>query len=115
MNDRRYFERIAVKIPLRYQNPLNGTEDVAQTLNISANGICFVTSGYIPMENNLKMWLDIPDHHEPLAVEGEVSWIRPERKGNYKQVGIHLIHEKLIGLARTLWLKENLKAQPNLE
>lgn len=99
MDDRRVFARIGAKLPVRFLDPVNGSEGTAQTFDISANGIGFTTSCDLSFNMRLEMWLDIPDQHEPLYTRGEVVWIKGPR------IGVHLEKAELMGLARVLWLK----------
>jgi len=41
--DRRLFARIDVKLSLKFRNQTTGKEGEGQTINISANGVCFAT------------------------------------------------------------------------
>jgi len=105
MEDRRVFERINTKMPLRFLNPINGREGMADTVDISANGLGLVTNGSLSAMTPLEMWLDIPDHREPLYTRGEVVWSEPLPDTGQQRVGVRLEKAELMGLARVLWIK----------
>ena len=106
MEDRRIFERIGTKLPLRFLNPTNGREGTADTVDISANGLGLVTNESLSVMTPLEMWLGIPDQHEPLYTRGEVVWSEPLLGTGEYHVGVRLEKAELMGLARVLWLKE---------
>jgi hypothetical protein len=106
MNERRIFARINIKIPVKFLNSANGKEGAAETVDISANGIGFVTKEDLLLETPLEIWLDIPDHHEPLRVLGKVVWSCDLGDNIHKRVGVELEEESLIGLGRVWLYKE---------
>ena len=106
MEDRRVFERIKTKIPLRFLNPTNGREGTADTVDISANGLGLITNEDLSTLTPLEIWLDIPDYREPFYTRGEVVWSEPSADINQYRVGVQLEKAELMGLARVLWVKE---------
>ena len=106
MEDRRGFERINTKIPLRFLKPTNGREGTADTVDICANGLGLVTNENLSAMTPLEMWLGIPDQHEPLYTRGEVIWSEPLSSTGEHRVGVRLEKAELMGLARILWIKE---------
>lgn len=105
MEDRRIFARIDAKFPLRFLSPSSGKEIQADTVDISANGVGFVTSEDLSARAPLEMWLDIPDQHEPLYARGEVVWSRSLADTDQQRIGVQLERAQLMGLARALWIK----------
>ena len=105
MEDRRIFERINTKMPLRFLNPTNGREGTADTVDISANGLGLVTNENLSATAPLEMWLGIPDQHEPLYTRGEVAWSKTLPETGQQRVGVRLEKAELMGLARVLWIK----------
>ncbi len=106
MDDRRVFARIDAKFPLRFLDPVNGREGNAETFDISANGIGFVSREDLSANTRLALWLEIPDQHEPLYTGGEVVWSQGAAGSSMQQrIGIHLEKAELMGLARVLWIK----------
>jgi len=105
MDDRRVFARIDAKFPLRFLDPVNGREGNAETFDISANGIGFVSREDLSANTRLELWLDIPDQHEPLYTRGEVVWSQALSGTPQQRIGIHLEKAELMGLARVLWIK----------
>ena len=105
MEDRRVFERINTKLPVRFLDPASGREGHADTTDISANGLGLVTNESLPAMVSLEMWLGIPDQHEPFYTRGEVVWSEPMPATGEHRIGIRLEKAELMGLARVLWLK----------
>ncbi len=106
MEDRRVFERINTKLPVRFLDPSSGREGIADTIDICANGLGMVTKESLSTMTPLEMWLGIPDQHEPLYTRGEVIWSEPSPGTGEYRVGVRLEKAELMGLARVLWLKE---------
>lgn len=105
MEDRRVFARIDTKLPVRFLDPTSSIEGRADTVDISANGLCLVTDKSLSVKTPLEIWLDIPDHHEPLYTRGKVAWSEILPDTRKQRVGVHLEKAELMGLARILWLK----------
>lgn len=99
--DKRIFERIPVKLPLRFLYPNSDTEDLAQTQDISAAGIGLVTDRELLPRDHLEMWLQILDKGEPLHTTGEVVWSNIIEPNKYK-VGISLEKAELMEMSRVL-------------
>jgi len=95
-----------LRFPLRFLDPTSGGEGKADTVDISANGLGFVTNKSIAAGTPLEMWLDIPDQHEPLYTRGEVVWSSSQPEVRQRRMGVHLEKAELMGLARVLWLKQ---------
>jgi len=108
MEDRRLFARVETKFPMRFLDPGSGAEGEAQIMDISANGIGFITERRLPANTELEMWLDIPDHHSPFYTRGAVAWSR-DLGDNGQRVGMHLEKAEFMGLGRALWMKRKDK------
>jgi len=106
MEDRRVFERINIRLPVRFLDPSSGREGKADTTDISANGLGLIINESLPTTTPLEMWLGIPDQHEPLYTRGEVVWSESLPGTGEQRVGVRLEKAELMGLARVLWLKE---------
>jgi len=105
MDDRRVFARINSKFPVRFLDYTSGREGRADTVDISANGVGLVTQENLSVRTPLEMWLNIPDHHEPLYTRGEVVWAdEPFSDSGQRRVGVRLEKAELMGLARVLWM-----------
>jgi hypothetical protein len=75
-------------------------------MDISANGLAFVTKDSLSAKTPLEMWLDIPDQHEPLYTRGEVVWSEASAAREEQRAGVRLEKAELMGLARVLWVKK---------
>ncbi len=105
MDDRRVFERINTKMPVKFLDPSSGREGQADTIDISANGVGFITDKNLSVLTPLEMWLGIPDYREPLYTRGEVVWSEALPETGQQRVGVRLEKAELMGLARILWIK----------
>ncbi|MFA4984140.1 MAG: PilZ domain-containing protein [Candidatus Omnitrophota bacterium] len=107
MEDNRVFARINTRLPVRFLNPVDGSEGVGETTDISANGVGFVTNQELTNRTPLEMWLNIPDKHEPLYTRGRVMWAGANPGIGNRRIGVRLDRAELMGLARVLWLEEH--------
>lgn len=105
MDDRRLFARIDVKIPLRFLVEKSDIEKKGETVDISANGVGFITNETVPPDTELEFWLDIPDHHQPLHLCGRVVWTKVVKENQHLHVGVCLENQEFIGLARAICYK----------
>ncbi|MDD4980042.1 MAG: PilZ domain-containing protein [Candidatus Omnitrophica bacterium] len=101
MQDKRIFERFPASLPLRFIDLSVNKESQAQTQDISAKGIGLMTDKELSPQTPLEMWLDIPDHREPLYTRGEVAWSKLLGPDKYR-VGVNLERADLMGIARIL-------------
>ena len=106
MDDRRIFERINVSFPLSFLDSNSGREGEAETTDISANGVGFVTKERLAGATPLELWLHIPDKHEPFYARGQVVWSGSSADEERQRIGVRLEKAELMGLARALWIKK---------
>ncbi|MFA5090439.1 MAG: PilZ domain-containing protein [Candidatus Omnitrophota bacterium] len=112
MEDRRMFARITLNVPLKFMDVHTGVEGVGETVDLSANGVGFISAENKPILSTgvgLEMWLNIPDQHEPLYVKGTVIWTKATPEGKKQRVGVSLEREELLHLARILWVKNKAR------
>lgn len=100
MNDHRIFERFKKEFSARFIG-LDGKEGLAQTFDVSAKGLGFLTNQELEERANLEIWLDVPNSTEPLYARGQVAWSRLAGKGGF-QSGIELERADLMGISRLL-------------
>ncbi len=93
-----------MKLPLRFADSGNNPEYGAETFNISAKGVGFITKEKLNPNTSIEMWLEIPDNHQPLFVSGKVVWTDKAQEQGKQRVGINLDQANLMGLARTFRL-----------
>ncbi|MBM3255600.1 MAG: PilZ domain-containing protein [Candidatus Omnitrophica bacterium] len=105
MEDRRMYTRIKMNMRLKFLDLSKGKEGEADTVDISGNGVGFVTKEDLSVNTPLDIWLMIPDQHEPYYVKGEVIWSKQLNGNGQQRVGVH-IKEDLMGLARTLRFRQ---------
>lgn len=107
MQDRRVFVRMNLKIPLKFLGPRDPAEKEAETVDISATGIGFITREKLSPKEKLEMRLYIPDGHQPVYLIGEVVWSEDLPDKSQQQVGVELNKERFLDLGRVLNIKEN--------
>ena len=101
MDDRRIFERIPTKFPLRFLDLNSNKEQEAEVEDISAKGVGFVASERLEPLSTLEMWLRIPDRGEPLYTRGEVAWSKMIEPFKYR-IGVNLEKADLMGFSRIM-------------
>lgn len=99
--DRRTFERIPVKLPLKFLALGLSKEGLVQTHDISAKGIGLLTDEELLPNTPLEMWLQIPDKGEPLYATGKVIWSEMIEPNKYRG-GVSLEKADLMGMSRVL-------------
>jgi c-di-GMP-binding flagellar brake protein YcgR len=99
--DKRIFERIAAKLPLRFLDVNSNKEGEAKTEDISAKGIGLVADKELPPRTSLEMWINVPDKGEPLYTRGAVVWSKMLSPNEYR-VGVNLERADMMGLSRIL-------------
>ncbi len=77
------------------------TRGSAQTRDISAKGVGFVTDIRLQPHASIEMWISIPDKREPLYLKARVIWSIPTGDGSFR-IGAELETVDFIGVARAL-------------
>jgi len=74
--DRRIFARIPIKLHLRFSKKDEEDINEAITVDISANGVGFISKAKLSSDTTLEMWLDldIDGVLRPLYIKGKVIW-----------------------------------------
>ena len=101
IEDKRIFERLPAKLPVRFMGISANIDSNAFTQDISAKGIGLLCNLELTPRTPLEMWIKIPDKGEPLYTRGEVVWSRPQGANQYR-AGINLERADLMGLSRVL-------------
>jgi len=99
--DRRIFARFPARVAIKYLNLDSNMEGQAETSDISAKGVGFVTNERLHPNTPLEMWLRVPDRGEPLYTRGEVVWSNVGTPNNFR-IGVELERADLMGMARVL-------------
>lgn len=106
-DDRRIFARIKLKVPLRFLDLHNNVYGKGETVDVSANGLGFVTQKQLPTNTPLEIWLDIPNCYEVFYTRGESVWTQLNEDDASQRVGVRLDKEEFMGLAQFLRLKND--------
>jgi hypothetical protein len=100
-NDRRIFNRLPVKFPVRFIGLNFNKEGLAESQDISAKGVGITTSERLEPKAALELWLKFPDKGEPLYTRGTVVWSKAIETNEYR-TGINLERADLMGISRVL-------------
>ncbi len=101
VEDRRSFMRLARFLHLKIVNRDTNTEAQAQTHDISANGIGFITDMQLKTDANLELWIYGQDASEPLYMTGKVVWTKMVAPNSYR-AGVCLDKIDFAGISRIL-------------
>jgi len=102
--DRRAYQRIPVRLFLRYFNLHSNKEGSAETRDISANGIGLFTEEDLSPRTPLEIWLQIPDRGEPLYTKGKVVWSKMIEPNRYR-AGVCLEKVDFMAMSRIVRLQ----------
>jgi len=102
--DRRVFERIPVRLPLRFLDLTSNKEGLVKTHDISGGGIGIVADEKLLPHTSLEMWLQIPNSDVPLYTRGRVVWSENFESNQYR-AGISLEKVELIRMSPILMNK----------
>jgi Tfp pilus assembly protein PilZ len=105
--DRRVFGRFAVELAVGYTRQDSNKKIEAQTHDISAQGIGFVTEQKLTANTYIDIQLSLPDIKESLFAKGRVAWIEKIGPQGYR-AGVCLEKPELMGISlvlRSLQLK----------
>ncbi|MDI6758463.1 MAG: PilZ domain-containing protein [Candidatus Omnitrophota bacterium] len=106
MKDRRIFERLKAKITLRFSTPEN-KEDEGESVDISGNGISFLTKeGSLKPNMLLEISLIVHGSSEKIHFKNKIAWIEKVEKKGYQRIGVHLEKERLMKIAYVLQKKK---------
>jgi len=96
--DKRIFQRIPLKIAMRFLNTITNKWNLVHTEDISAGGIGLVSDREVEPRTPLEMWLPIPNRGESYYTKGEVAWSRQVEPDKYR-VGVRLNQIDLMGMS----------------
>ena len=105
--DRRVFARLPVKLPLKFLEIGEKKESKAQTLDVCANGIGFISKTKLEPDTLLEIWMDMPESGEPLYITGKVVWCNSiEGEPEQWRVGVSFERVNLISLGQIFYRKK---------
>ena len=99
--DRRIFERIPAKLTARCIDLYSKNTSLAQTCDISAQGVGLVTDKEFLPHSPLEVWLQSPNNGESLLFGGEVVWTKLIEPNKYR-VGINFKKVELMRVSQIL-------------
>lgn len=74
--ERRLFERIDVKFPLKINSKDSAFDAETYLRDISAGGAKIITRQKLETDKEINCWVSVPDGCEPLHFYGRVAWLR---------------------------------------
>ncbi|MBL7132175.1 MAG: PilZ domain-containing protein [Candidatus Omnitrophica bacterium] len=101
-SDRRIFERIKARLPVRFIEGWENREIEGETIDFCAKGLGVETKQRVVSQVSntpVEIWLNIPDEHEPFYTRGWVVWSKLVESNKYRS-GINLESAELMGLSR---------------
>jgi hypothetical protein len=101
MEDRRIFERLPVKISLKFQDTNSHRAGMAQVENVSAKGLGLVLPEEPKPNTTLELWLQILDRSEPFYTRGKLVWSKGTGKSEFR-AGVSLEKIDLMGISHIL-------------
>jgi hypothetical protein len=99
--DRRLFARFAVELAVGYTEQDTSNKNNAQTHDISAQGICFVTEKKLPADTFIDIQFNLPDAKESMSAKGRVVWAEKLGTRGYR-AGVCLERPELMGISLVL-------------
>jgi hypothetical protein len=97
--DRRMFERVAMRMPVAYQLGDKSEQGEASSVNISASGMEAFTDRNIKPDQRLRLWLKFRHGHTPCYTQGRVIWCVQAREFLWK-IGIEFDEPNLTKFSR---------------
>jgi len=102
-SERRNFVRFARILPVKIVNIETKEEASAQTHDLSAKGIGFITDKEMVKNSNLEIWVYIPDNMDPLHAVGRVAWSKKVGIAAFR-VGVDLEQVDFVAVSRVIRL-----------
>jgi len=99
LSERRMFARLRIKLPLKFSEEGKEEKEEAQTVDISANGIGFISKKRLLPETNLEIQLRW-EESEPLHLKGRVIWSKELENNQGYRTGVNLEEVNLIKLGK---------------
>ncbi|MDP2939506.1 MAG: PilZ domain-containing protein [Candidatus Omnitrophota bacterium] len=99
--DRRLFERIEAKYPLRLTTKVEPFKADIYLRNFSASGVKVITKQKLSIDKEIDFWIEVPDGYKPIHFQGKVVWLRDEGK-NVWDAGISFKNVNLMDCHRLL-------------
>ncbi len=99
--ERREFERIDAKFPLRLDAAEQPFGADIYLRDFSAGGVKIISKRKLVTGEDVELWVDVPDGHGPAHFSGRVVWFKDVGK-NVWDAGICFRHIKLMDCRRLL-------------
>ena len=98
--DRRLFARLHIRLPLKILENGQDTAIKAQTIDISANGVGFITTTKSIPDMPVEIWLKAPDN-SPIYLTGYIVWSKHIADKNLKwRTGVNIKKTNIIELGK---------------
>jgi hypothetical protein len=75
-NERRYFDRILLNLPLRIKTDSPDLELSAESRDLAAKGIGLFSKNKIPQQGPIKIQIKIPGELPLIDLTGQIAWSR---------------------------------------
>jgi len=99
--DERIFDRFPVQLPLRYLSYDATLDGDAQTSDISAKGIGFISKQQFPLGMDLEVWVRVSEQGEPFYARARVAWSNKTGEDAFA-TGVDLDRVDLVALSHAV-------------
>ena len=101
-SDRRIYQRIGSDVDVSFC--FFAEDDIirkGKCVDVSAQGICFITEHKLPMYKKIQLWLEVEQEREALHAEGDIIWKEEAEPGVFR-VGVSFDSVNLVEMGRLL-------------
>jgi len=99
--DRRVFERIPLKLSMRFQDLNSHGWGLVETQDVSAKGLGFISEKEVTPYTQLEVWLPLVNKGESFYTRGQVMWSKMLGSNRYR-IGVELDKADFMGISQVL-------------
>jgi len=105
--ERRIFERFSARFPVKFKDTREDYGAGVFLLDASAQGIRILTKERFFLEDQLSLEVQLPDGGEPLALNGQVVWVKLLNLSLW-EMGLQFAQVNFIKMQRLFKLTEEI-------
>ena len=92
LKNKRKTERVTCLVPV--EGKKGSAFDLTQTIDISKQGIGFISQNKIPLNKKITIELDLHEEDAPVFVTGKVKWVHPIENEKAYRIGLSFVDVK---------------------